>query len=157
MTDLLAARPDWVLFNGGVLESPLIKSAILEQIALWFGAEDGWRPGELSGNRLDLAVAQGAAYFGQVRRGAGVRIDARLAKTYYLQIESQPPRAMCIMPAQAQAGDRFLLINTYSNSPWGSPCNSPCWLAPRDCWTDRRHYRYRSEPDGNDLANSNGA
>jgi hypothetical protein len=125
MTDLLAARPDWVLFNGGVQESPMIKSAILEQLARWFGAEDGWTPGELSGNRLDLAVAQGAAYFGQVRRGAGVRIDARLAKTYYLQIESQPPRAMCIMPAQAQAGDRFLLDQHALKLTVGQPVQFP--------------------------------
>lgn len=125
MTDRLAARPDWVLFNGGVLESPTIKSAILEQIARWFGAEDGWTPGELSGNRLDLAVAQGAAYFGQVRRGAGVRIDASLAKTYYLQIESEPPRAMCIMPAQAQSGERFLLDQHPLRLTVGQPVQFP--------------------------------
>ena len=107
LSDLKAARPDWVLFNGGVLESTQIKKAILDQIADWFQADDGWQPGILEGNRLDLAVAQGAAYFGQVRRGEGVRIDARLARAYYLLVEQSPPQAMCVMPANAMPLDRF--------------------------------------------------
>lgn len=129
MSDLMAARPNWILFNGGVLESPAIKSAILDQIARWFGKEDGWRPGELSGNRLDLAVSQGAAYYGQVRRGGGIRIDARLAKTYYLQIESDPPRAMCIMPAQAQTGEQFLLDQHPLMLSVGQPVQFPMFVS----------------------------
>ena len=116
MSDIQAARPDWILFNGGVLESSQIKSAVLEQIAYWFretktssesNSGGTWQPGVLSGNRLDLAVAQGAAYFGLVRRGQGVRIDARLARAYYLLVQDQPPQAMCIMPANASPLDRY--------------------------------------------------
>ncbi len=135
LTDQQAARPDWVLFNGGVLESTQIRQAILDQIATWFqsgapagsnqGVEDAWKPGLLEGNRLDLAVAQGAAYFGQVRRGEGVRIDARLARAYYLLIEQSPPRAMCVMPANAMPLDRFRIEEHPFHLMVGQPVQFP--------------------------------
>ncbi len=135
LTDQQAARPDWLLFNGGVLESTQIRQAILDQIATWFqsgapagsnqGVEDAWKPGLLEGNRLDLAVAQGAAYFGQVRRGEGVRIDARLARAYYLLIEQSPPRAMCVMPANAMPLDRFRLDDHPFHLMVGQPVQFP--------------------------------
>jgi hypothetical protein len=47
----------------------------------------------LDHERLDLAVARGAAYYGMVRRGEGVRIAADLARTYYVGVEaSSVPR-----------------------------------------------------------------
>ncbi len=135
MTNLKAARPDWVLFNGGVLESTQIRQAILDQIADWFHATcsadstqpatGSWKPGLLEGNRLDLAVAQGAAYFGQVRRGEGVRIDARLARAYYLLIEQSPPRAMCVMPANAMPLDRFRIEEHPFHLMVGQPVQFP--------------------------------
>ena len=135
LTDLQAARPDWVLFNGGVLESTQIRQALLDQIANWFQADastgsapptqDAWKPDLLEGNRLDLAVAQGAAYFGQVRRGEGVRIDARLARAYYLLIEQSPPRAMCVMPANAMPLDRFRMEEHPFHLTVGQPVQFP--------------------------------
>ncbi len=38
--DLLAARPDWILFNGGVLESAKIRARIIEQLHHWFGSTE---------------------------------------------------------------------------------------------------------------------
>jgi molecular chaperone DnaK (HSP70) len=79
------ARPDIVLFNGGVFESPLLRERMLAVLESWFG---GWRPLVLDNDRLDLAVARGAAYYGMVRRGQGVRIAAGLARTYYIGVET---------------------------------------------------------------------
>ena len=113
------ARPDIVLFNGGVFESPLLRDRLLEVLQSWFDglqhtlnesheksqensreltAPGGsptkpallWRPIVLDNDRLDLAVARGAAYYGMVRRGQGVRIAAGLARTYYIGVESLP-------------------------------------------------------------------
>jgi molecular chaperone DnaK (HSP70) len=93
------ARPDIVLYNGGVFESPLLKERLLEVITGWFNGTLGepgrprprpgeqWRPIVLDNERLDLAVARGAAYYGMVRRGQGVRIAAGLARTYYIGVE----------------------------------------------------------------------
>ncbi len=139
LSDLQAARPDWILFNGGVMESTQIRNAIIEQISVWFqtttpkyngpnlkqGEPSKWKPGLLEGNRLDLAVAQGAAYFGQVRRGEGVRIDARLARAYYLLVEQSPPRAMCVMPANAMPLDKFRMDKHLFHLMVGQPVQFP--------------------------------
>ena len=87
------ARPDMVLFNGGVFESPAIRARMIETIASWFnppGGSAAWSPIVLENPRLDLAVARGAAYYGMVRRGEGVRIAAGLARTYYIGVETGP-------------------------------------------------------------------
>ncbi|MFZ5830165.1 MAG: molecular chaperone DnaK, partial [Planctomycetota bacterium] len=88
--DFDPARPDIVLFNGGVFESAAIRARLLGVIGQWF-AEDGkpWSPVVLDNDRLDLAVARGAAYYGMVRRGEGVRIAAGLARTYYIGVETE--------------------------------------------------------------------
>jgi molecular chaperone DnaK (HSP70) len=80
------ARPDIVLLNGGLFESPVLAARMIEALVHWFGG-GGWRPIVLENQRLDLAVARGAAYYGMVRRGQGVRIAAGLARTYYIGVE----------------------------------------------------------------------
>jgi len=95
------ARPDIVLFNGGVFLAPALRDRLLDVLRSWFrhpysprgrGGE-GWEPLLLDNDRLDLAVARGAAYYGMVRRGQGVRIAAGLARTYYIGVEGAPPAA----------------------------------------------------------------
>ena len=106
-TDHDPARPDIVLFNGGVFESGVLRQRLLEVLCSWFRAGPGqeeWTPLVLDNDRLDLAVARGAAYYGMVRRGQGVRIAAGLARTYYIGVESQPPSAVCLVPAGVEPG-----------------------------------------------------
>lgn len=97
-----AARPDLVLFNGGLFESPVLRQRLLEVLASWF------KPGpETLGNeRLDLAVARGAAYYGMVRRGLGVRISGGLAHSYYIGVQGPDgkPAAVCLLPAGVEEG-----------------------------------------------------
>ena len=59
----------------------------------------------LAGTDLDLAVAHGAAYYGLVRRGKGVRIRGGTARAYYIGIESAMP-AVPGMRAAAQGAVR---------------------------------------------------
>ncbi|HYQ90851.1 MAG TPA: Hsp70 family protein, partial [Candidatus Competibacteraceae bacterium] len=67
-------HPTAVLLNGGVFKAPLLAGRILEMLNTWLQAE-GVPPARLlEGADLDLAVARGAAYYGYVRRGRGVRI-----------------------------------------------------------------------------------
>jgi len=82
------ARPDILLFNGGLFASPVLRQRLLEVISSWFRSPQSpdWQPQVLESDRLDLAVARGAAYYGMVRRGQGVRISAGLARTYYLGV-----------------------------------------------------------------------
>jgi molecular chaperone DnaK (HSP70) len=112
--DDAAARPDIVLFNGGVFESPALRQRMIEVIASWFRAGDpSWQPVVLENQRLDLAVAQGAAYYGLVCRGHGVRIAAGLARTYYIGVESDPPATVCLAPAGIEPGQDIELPRTF--------------------------------------------
>jgi hypothetical protein len=81
------ARPDIVLFNGGLFESPVLRQRMIDALRHMFGGS--WEPIVLDNDRLDLAVARGAAYYGMVRRGMGVRIAAGLARTYYIGVEGK--------------------------------------------------------------------
>ncbi|HBO44455.1 MAG TPA: molecular chaperone DnaK, partial [Planctomycetaceae bacterium] len=104
------ARPDVVLFNGGLFESPRIRDRVLDVIRGWFNADEpDWQPVVLENERLDLAVARGAAYYGMARRGKGVRIAAALARTYYVGVEGDPPSAVCLVPARAEPGQEIEL------------------------------------------------
>ena len=90
------ARPDVVLFNGGFFASDVLRERLLSVLGDWFtdgvtGPPDTpplYRPAVLDNDRLDLAVARGAAYYGLVRRGHGVRIAAGLARTYYVGVDA---------------------------------------------------------------------
>lgn len=127
-----AARPDLILFNGGLFESPVLRERLLEVLTSWFtenaiaGKNRGpWTPDVLKNDRLDLAVARGAAYYGMVRLGKGVRISGGLAHSYYIGVESpgggaeaftqgtvpadlSPPivgsAAICLLPAGVEEG-----------------------------------------------------
>jgi molecular chaperone DnaK (HSP70) len=75
--------PDAVLFNGGALKPAVIRDRLRALLAGW---NDGREPLVLESVDLDLAVARGAAYYGLVRRGRGVRIGGGAARSYYLGI-----------------------------------------------------------------------
>jgi molecular chaperone DnaK (HSP70) len=105
-----APRPDMVLFNGGLFESPVLRERLIAVLSSWF-SEPGqapWQPQVLENDRLDLAVARGAAYYGMVRRGHGVRITGGLAHSYYLGVDtggSAPAMsAVCLLPAGVEEG-----------------------------------------------------
>lgn len=112
--DPLAARPDLVLFNGGFFESPVLRERVLEVLQELFSeTSPGWAPVVLRNDRLDLAVAQGAAAFGMVRRGYGTRISAGLARTYYVAVEQADGcrAALCLAAAGTEAGDQLQTLD----------------------------------------------
>jgi hypothetical protein len=76
-----ATFPDAVLFNGGALTPPVIRERLALLLAQW---HEGRRPALLESTSLDLAVSRGAAYYGLVRRGLGVRIGGGSARAYFL-------------------------------------------------------------------------
>ena len=106
-------HPTAVLFNGGVFKAGSLAERTLQALNGWLEAENAPRARLLAGADLDLAVARGAAYYGYVRRGPGVRIRGGTAKSYYVGIESampavpgmEPPiEAMCIAPFGMEEG-----------------------------------------------------
>lgn len=111
-------HPTAVLFNGGVFKSELLAQRTLATINSWLDAEGAPEARPLEGADLDLAVARGAAYYGYVRRGQGVRIRGGTAQSYYVAIESampavpgmQPPiQALCLAPFGMEEGSEAAL------------------------------------------------
>lgn len=102
-------RPDFVLFNGGVFTPDRLRERVLDIVGSWFDA-DAWRPQELKGTQLDLAVARGAAYYGLVRLGERARVGSGSPRAYYVGIaaEDRGPEgvqpAMCLVPRGAEEG-----------------------------------------------------
>jgi hypothetical protein len=67
----------------------------------------------LGGTDLDLAVAHGAAYYGLVRSGRGIRIRGGTGRSYYIGIEAAMPaipgfappvKALCVVPFGQEEG-----------------------------------------------------
>ncbi len=190
------ARPDIVLFNGGVFESPLLRDRLLEVLESWFngsqedlqllknsrgptvrgslseeppsppaplpqagegssfvpaplpkGEGSRWHPILLDNDRLDLAVARGAAYYGMVRRGQGVRIAAGLARTYYIGVETAAvkgdspifadtkigtvpsPQAICLLPAGIEPGHDVELTQRRFDLLVSEPAEFPLFVS----------------------------
>ena len=107
------AWPTAVLFNGGVFKGPRLREAVLTALGTWLGQAGKPAAAALPGEDLDLAVARGAAYYGLVRRGRGVRIRGGTARSYYVGIESTLPavpglpaplKALCVAPAGMEEG-----------------------------------------------------
>jgi hypothetical protein len=72
---------DAVLYNGGVFTPAVLRERMTAVLAAWAGGE---APATLVSVGLDEAVARGAAYYGLVRRGEGVRVSAGSARACYL-------------------------------------------------------------------------
>jgi hypothetical protein len=79
--------PDLILFNGGSLKSQLIQKRIQDAVRHWFGETGSRQPALLENPVPDLAVALGAAYYGLVKIGKGVRVGSGSARSYYLGID----------------------------------------------------------------------
>lgn len=103
------SAPTAVLWNGGVMKATAVRDRVRGVIGGWYGRE----PRELDGADLDLAVALGAAHYGAVRRGGGVRIRGGTARAYYIGIEGAAPaipgfappvKALCVAPFGMEEG-----------------------------------------------------
>jgi hypothetical protein len=104
-------QPAVVLFNGGVFKATPLRERMLDVLGKWINPKSGVR--ELGGGDLDRAVAGGAAYYGLVRRGKGIRIRGGAARSYYIGVEtslpavpgSPPPiKALCVVPFGMEEG-----------------------------------------------------
>ncbi len=106
-------HPTAVLLNGGVLKAEALAERLMDVLNSWLVAEQAPEARLLAGADLDLAVARGAAYYGFVRKGKGVRIKGGTAASYYVGIESAMPavpgmapeiEALCIAPFGMEEG-----------------------------------------------------
>jgi hypothetical protein len=97
-----------ILFNGGVFKADPLRQRVVSTLGKW-----GHHVKVLPNDDLDLAVSRGAAYFGLVRRGRGVRIRGGAARVYYVGVETALPavpgappplKALCVVPFGMEEG-----------------------------------------------------
>lgn len=107
------AIPTAVLFNGGVFKSQTLRDRLMGVLNAWAKTSKSEAVRSLTGADLDLAVARGAAYYGLVRRGKGVRIRGGTARAYYIGVETNMPavpgfappvKALCVAPFGMEEG-----------------------------------------------------
>ncbi len=133
------ARPDIILFNGGVFESKQIQQRLIEILKQWFSPkEQPWSPVVLANPELDLAVSRGAACYGLARRGKETRVSAALARTYYVGIAARNAgeiesghggeEALCLVPGGAEPGARITLDRTFELTI-GTPVRFPIYVS----------------------------
>ena len=115
--------PDFLLFNGGALIPARLRSRLQNLIQSWFQpvAGDPWLPTELANPNPELSVAFGAAYYGLVRLGEGVRVGSGSPRAYYVAVDTggqtvvaSPDEegtrgAVCVAPRGAEEGLRLQL------------------------------------------------
>ena len=101
--------PTAVLFNGGVFKADLLRERVVSVLNDWGGG----KVKVLHNDDMDRAVARGSAYYGQVRRGKGVRIRGGAARVYYVGVETSlpavpgfppPMKALCVVPFGMEEG-----------------------------------------------------
>jgi len=111
-SDAGGAKPQHVLFNGGVFKADPLRKRLLQVLQHWFPQKPTPKP--LEGTHdLDHAVARGAAYYGWAKVNGGVRIRGGAARSYYVGIETaglaipgapRPLRALCVVPHGMEEG-----------------------------------------------------
>jgi molecular chaperone DnaK (HSP70) len=123
------ARPDAILFNGGAMKASLAQDRVVEVLGSWFGSE----PEVLESTSLDLAVALGAATYGLVRAGMGVRIRGGTARAYYVGVSSAEPgserRAVCLIPFGVDEGDQVAIDDRIFDLLTDRPVSFPLYAS----------------------------
>ncbi len=102
---------DVILFNGGALKPQTLRKRILKEVSKWFRKDD---LRELETVSLDLAVSIGAAYYGLVRQGLGIRVGGGLPRAYYLGVSvKEKVKGVCLVPKGTKEGERLVLPRTF--------------------------------------------
>lgn len=118
--DRLPKKPDFILFNGGTMKPLLFQEAILTNLKRWFPEK---AVSILPSYNFDLAVARGAAYYGKVRRGMGVKIGGGMARGYYLVLDTKAndgsivKKALTLLPRGSEEGDTFESTTVFQLTP----------------------------------------
>lgn len=127
-------RPDAILLNGGVFNSPHIAGRLLEVVSAWWPEAPPIRL--LPHASLELAVARGAACYGLVRRGLGQRIGGGAAHAFYVGLAPEKagaaPQAVCVIPRGHEEGRTLDLTGRPFSLTLGQPVQFPLFSTTAD-------------------------
>jgi molecular chaperone DnaK (HSP70) len=106
-------RVDVVLFNGGAMAPAELRRRVIDQIGRW--QPEVGPPRELTGRAPELAVAEGAARYGLVRRGLAERIGGGTPRTFYVGVGRTEgrERAVCLAPRGLEDGTAVQLARDF--------------------------------------------
>jgi molecular chaperone DnaK (HSP70) len=123
------ARPDALLLNGGALTPSAISARLVSLLGRWRGGEVRLLPSD----SLDLAVAQGAAYYGLAKRGLGVRIGGGAARAYYVGLDAQGQKAaLCVVPRRYDSLHEIEIAGREFALAVGTPVRFPLYASSAD-------------------------
>jgi molecular chaperone DnaK (HSP70) len=129
-----SVRPDAILLNGGVFTPRLVQRHLANIIGAWFAGEAPIPL--LATDALDVGVARGAAWYGLVRRGRGVRIGGGAARAYFVGVDASEAMAgdreqlACIIPRHLEAEVEVEVPRTFSLVV-GRPVRFPLYATTR--------------------------
>ncbi len=117
------ALPSAVLFNGGTLKAEGIRGRIVEILAGWADELGAPSPNIMECVDYDLSVSLGAAFYGLVREGKGIRIKGGISRSYFIGVEAAAPavpgvpvpvQAVCVAPRGMEEGSEASLDQPFS-------------------------------------------
>ena len=127
-------RPDAILLNGGVFNSPQIVRRLVSVVSSWW-PESPEIP-LLPHDSLEFAVARGAACYGLARRGLVQRISGGSAHALYVGIEGEKnavnSQALCLIPRGHEEGQPVELTGRTFELTLGRPVQFPLFSTTSD-------------------------
>jgi hypothetical protein len=110
----LEGRPvQAILYNGGSVTPAFLRRRLTGLVARW---QEGDAPVELQNDAMALAVARGAARYGQILQSprAGERITGGHAHALYLEVhgkQAKAPSLVCVLPKGMEANQSVRIEN----------------------------------------------
>ena len=101
---------DYILFNGGTMIPAVLRERVVEIVSSWHEHEVK----ELPSENLNLAVSNGAAYYGLSRRGEAVQVKSGTTKAFYLELAAESRQCVCVMPRGAEENNVFELDQEFT-------------------------------------------
>lgn len=127
-------RPDAILFNGGVFNSPRLAQRLVEVVSSWWPKAPPLPL--LPHHSLELAVARGAVCYGLARRGLGRRISGGSAHALYVGLaaekETAKSRAICLIPRGCEEAQPVELKERPFQLMLGQPVQFPLFSTTSD-------------------------
>lgn len=102
--------PDWILCNGGSLKPAVVQRRIQTAVGRGLQVDDSLAPRLLENPDLDAAVSLGAAYYGLVKIGQGVKVGSGSPRAYFLGVARpedlmpKTPEAVCVVERGLEEG-----------------------------------------------------
>ncbi len=127
-------RPDALLLNGGVFNSPRLADRLVDVLSSWW--PQAARIPLLRHASLDLAVARGAARYALVRRGLGRRIGGGAAQAFYVGLggadNDAGRQAVCVIPRGHEEGIAIDITHRPFRLALGQPVQFPLYSSAAD-------------------------